>query len=156
MPQLKVLRQLMAAAFIDQIAIRKDLTQKGSSAGIKYTTSKGVEYQAMGISEDVYIHPSSVLANVPPPEYIAYHEVVRTSHIWLKGWELGASCMERHFLIVRICAGLTVINPAWLSSLGKLSLCTFSKPVRNGAGVEMVIPHFGPERWELPPIRADM
>jgi ATP-dependent RNA helicase DHX37/DHR1 len=49
-----------------------------------------------------------------------------------------------------------VINPAWLSSLGKTSLCTFSKPVKNSAGTEMVIPRFGSEQWELPPVKADM
>jgi ATP-dependent RNA helicase DHX37/DHR1 len=85
LPQLKVLKQLLTAAFIDQVAVRKDLVQKGSSTGVKYATSRGVEYQAMGISEDVFIHPSSVLASNPPPEYIVYHEVVRSSRIWLKG-----------------------------------------------------------------------
>jgi len=125
----------VTAAFIDQVAVRKDLVQKSPSAGTKYATSRGVEYQAMGISEDVFIHPSSVLANAPPPEYIVYHEVVRTSRLWLKG--------------------LTVINPVWLSSLGKASLCTFSKPIKNSHNVEMVIPRFGPERWELPPVKVD-
>lgn len=50
--------------------------------------------------------------------------------------------------------GLTIINPVWLSSLGKASLCTFSKPVKSSSGTEMIIPRFGPERWELPPIKA--
>lgn len=50
--------------------------------------------------------------------------------------------------------GLTVINPAWLSSLGKQSMCTFSKPSRNNAGVMMSIPRFGPDQWELPPVKA--
>lgn len=49
--------------------------------------------------------------------------------------------------------GCTVINPAWLSSLGKPALCTFSKPVKNSAGEMMVIPKFGPDAWELPPIQ---
>jgi len=51
--------------------------------------------------------------------------------------------------------GVTVINPAWLSSLGKNSdLCTFSKPAKNSSGIMMVIPHFGTDGWELPPIPA--
>ena len=83
--QLKVLKQLLTAAFIDQVAVRKDLVQKDSSTGIKYATARGVEYRAMGIQEDVFIHPSSILANGPPPEYMVYHEVVQASHIWLKG-----------------------------------------------------------------------
>lgn len=48
--------------------------------------------------------------------------------------------------------GLTVVNPAWLSHLGK-SLCTFSKPIKTKEGISMVIPHFGPAGWELPPVK---
>ncbi|GAW05713.1 P-loop containing nucleoside triphosphate hydrolase protein [Lentinula edodes] len=68
----------------------------------------GVAYKALGIAEDVFIHPSSVLFKNTPPEYLIFNEVVRTSQVWLKG--------------------LTVINPAWLSSL---------------------------DGWELPPIKAE-
>ncbi|KAI8995457.1 P-loop containing nucleoside triphosphate hydrolase protein [Trametes punicea] len=132
--QLKVLRQLVAAGFIDQVAVRKDVAQKGMGAGTQYTTSRGVAYQALGIAEDVFIHPSSVLANQPPPDYVVYLEVVRTSRVYIKG--------------------LTVVNGAWLPALGK-SLCTFSKPFKNKEGQSMVIPHFGPQGWELPPIRED-
>ncbi|KAF7982902.1 hypothetical protein HWV62_25164 [Athelia sp. TMB] len=133
--QLKVLKQLLTAAFIDQVAIRKDLLHKGSSTGNKYATSNNVEYQAIGIAEDVFLHPSSVMFNAPPPEYVVFHEVVRTSRVWLKG--------------------ITVINPSWLSSLGKPSLCTFSKPLKSIAGVEMITPRFGPDGWELPPIKTN-
>ncbi|GBE84926.1 Putative ATP-dependent RNA helicase [Sparassis crispa] len=129
--QLKVLRQLITAGFIDQIAVRKDVVEAVAASGAKYTTSKGVAYRALGISEDVFIHPSSVLASAPPPDYIVFLEVVRTSRIWLKG--------------------LTVVNAAWLSSLGR-SLCTYSKPVKAKDGQSMVIPHFGPGGWELPAI----
>jgi ATP-dependent RNA helicase DHX37/DHR1 len=51
-------------------------------------------------------------------------------------------------------SGLTVVNPAWLAALGKPTLCTFSKPVKNAAGNFMVIPRFGPG-WELPAIPAE-
>ncbi|CCM01865.1 uncharacterized protein FIBRA_03936 [Fibroporia radiculosa] len=131
--QLKVLRQLIAAGFIDQIAVRKDLVQGGSASGEKYTTSKGVPYQAIGVTDDVFIHPSSVLAHVPPPDYVVFLEIVRTSRVWIKG--------------------LTVVNAAWLSSLGR-SLCTFSKPIKGKDGRSMVIPHFGPAGWELPAVEA--
>ncbi|TBU35061.1 P-loop containing nucleoside triphosphate hydrolase protein [Dichomitus squalens] len=135
--QLKVLRQLVAAGFIDQVAVRKDVAQKGraAGAGTQYTTARGVPYQALGIpDEDVFVHPSSVLAGGAPPEYVVYLEVVRTSRVYIKG--------------------LTVVNGAWLSALGK-SLCTYSKPFKNKEGQSMVIPHFGPQGWELPPIRED-
>ncbi|KAG6868632.1 hypothetical protein C0993_000222 [Termitomyces sp. T159_Od127] len=133
--QLKVLRQLLTAGFIDQVAIRKDRLDPSSSSA-QYATSKGIPYRALGITEDVFIHPSSILANTSPPEYVVFNEVVRTSRVWLKG--------------------LTVINPAWLSTLGKPSLCTFSKPTKNMAGVMMTIPRFGPDGWELPPVKADI
>ncbi|KAI0320190.1 P-loop containing nucleoside triphosphate hydrolase protein [Amylostereum chailletii] len=132
--QLKVLRQLLTAGFIDQVAVRKDLVNKDSASGNKYTTAKGVPYRALGIEEDVYIHRSSVLCMSSPPDYVVYHEVVRTSQIWIKD--------------------VTVINPAWLASLGKPSLCTFSKPFKNRAGDLMVTPKFGPEGWELPAVNA--
>ncbi|KAL7285666.1 hypothetical protein ACG7TL_000771 [Trametes sanguinea] len=132
--QLKVLRQLIAAGFIDQVAVRKDIAQKGIGSGTQYTTSRGVAYQALGIDEDVFIHPSSVLANQPPPDYVVFLEVVRTSRVYIKG--------------------VTTINGAWLAALGK-SLCTYSKPFKNKEGQSMVIPHFGPQGWELPPIRED-
>ncbi|KAI0039680.1 P-loop containing nucleoside triphosphate hydrolase protein [Auriscalpium vulgare] len=133
--QLKVLRQLIAASFIDQVAARKELVDKDSASGNQYSTTKGVPYRALGIPEDVYIHPSSVLSSGSPPDYIVYTDIVRAKRIWLKG--------------------LTVVNPAWLALLGKESLCSFSKPFKNKSGEQMVITRFGPEGWELPPIRAD-
>ncbi|KAJ7459856.1 P-loop containing nucleoside triphosphate hydrolase protein [Mycena latifolia] len=133
--QLKVLRQLLAAGFIDQVAVRKDRVEQTSSAGVKYATSKGVAYKALGVFEDVFIHPSSVLANAAPPEYVVFSELIRTSRVWIKG--------------------VTVINPAWLSSLANGSLCTFSKPNKNASGDLMVIPRFGTDGWELPAVKAE-
>ncbi|KZT19476.1 P-loop containing nucleoside triphosphate hydrolase protein [Neolentinus lepideus HHB14362 ss-1] len=133
--QLKVLRQLLCAAFIDQVAVRADIIANDSSMGKKYASSAGVIYRALGITEDVFIHPSSVLANRAPPEYVVFRDIVRTSQVFIKG--------------------VTVINPAWLANLGKHSLCTFSKPVKNSKGVLKVIPRFGPAGWELPAIDAD-
>ncbi|KAJ3521662.1 hypothetical protein NM688_g8987 [Phlebia brevispora] len=129
--QLKVLRQLLTAGFIDQIAVRKDKVSKEAATGRQFTTSRGVPYRALGVDDDVYIHPSSVLAGQPPPDFVVYLEVVRTSKVWLKG--------------------VTVVNAAWLSSLGK-SMCTYSKPIKTADGKLLVIPHFGPGGWELPPV----
>ena len=55
------------------------------SSGTQHSTSKDIPYQAMGIAEDVFIHPSSVLANASPPDFVVYLEVVRTSRVWIKG-----------------------------------------------------------------------
>jgi len=113
--------------------VRKDLI-KNNSSGMQFSTAKGVPYAAVGVSEDVFIHPSSVLANSTPPDYLIFSEVVKTSRTWVKG--------------------LTVINPVWLSSLGKQNMCTFSKPTRNNVGLMMSIPRFGPDQWELPPVKV--
>jgi hypothetical protein len=79
-----VLRQLLTAAFIDQVAIRKDLVETDST-GNKYATAKGVPYKALGISEDVFIHPGSILFDSAPPDFVVFQEVVRTSQVWVKG-----------------------------------------------------------------------
>ena len=82
-PQVKVILQLLTASFIDQVAVRKDLVEEAT--GNKFSTSKGVPYRAVGIEEDVFIHPSSVLYSVSPPQYLVYHEVVRSNRVWIKG-----------------------------------------------------------------------
>ncbi|KAI4520606.1 P-loop containing nucleoside triphosphate hydrolase protein [Schizophyllum commune Loenen D] len=134
--QLKVLRQLLAAGFIDQVAVRKDRLDNASSGGTQFTNCRSVPYRAIGIEEEVYIHPSSVVHDHRPPEYVVFNEVVRTSKIWLKG--------------------ITAINSAWLATIGKGSMCTYSKPKKNRAGEDVVIPHFGPDGWELPPVKASL
>lgn len=135
--QLKVLRQVLAAGFIDQVAVRKDIVEKGPS-GNKYASSRNVAYRAVDVEEDVFIHPSSILYHQPPPEYIVYREIVRGTRTWLK--------------IV------TVVNVAWLAQLGP-AMCTYSKPLPVPPTVKdmkpgevLVIPKFGPG-WELPPFR---
>jgi len=132
--QLKVLKQLLTAGFLDQVAVRKDLVDKKHSTGVQHTSSSGVAYRALGISDDVFIHPSSLLFNAAPPDYLIFQDLVQTSRMYLKG--------------------LTIINPAWLSVLGKDVLCKFSKPIKNNAGEFMMIPRFGPDAWELPAIKA--
>lgn len=146
-----MLKQLLTAGFIDQVAVRKDLVVKKQSAGIQYASSRGVAYKALGISDDVYIHPSSLLFNAAPPDYLIFQDLIQTSRIYLKG-EVATCCIlypqtDRDL-------GLTIINASWLSALGKGVLCKFSKPVKNNAGEFMTVPRFGPDAWELPPIKA--
>ncbi|KAA1136216.1 putative ATP-dependent RNA helicase DHR1 [Puccinia graminis f. sp. tritici] len=140
--QLKVLRQLIASAFIDQVAIKaskvKSCQSSSGKSGANNPNRNLVAYRAIGIEEDVFIHPSSVLfdSNVhPEPEFIVFQELHRTEkRIWIKG--------------------ITLINPSWLPVLGK-SLCTFSKPIDNSTNNKIpsratdterkcfVIPKFG-------------
>jgi ATP-dependent RNA helicase DHX37/DHR1 len=124
----------LTAGFLDQVAVLKNIVEKQNS-GTRFKTSRGVPYRALGVSEDVYLHPSSILIDSPPPAYLVFNEIVRTSRIYLKG--------------------LTVVNPAWLSTLGRETLCSFSKPVKNNLGTYMTVPTFGPDRWELPAIKVD-
>ncbi|GAA5917841.1 hypothetical protein JCM6882_000837 [Rhodosporidiobolus microsporus] len=109
--QLKVLRQLLTAAFIDQVAIRKDLVDKSNNISYaKVASTRGVPYRAFGIDEDLFIHPSSNLFHNAPSDFIVYNELHRTHKVWLKT--------------------ITKVNPAWLPVLGR-PMCTFSKPVES-------------------------
>jgi ATP-dependent RNA helicase DHX37/DHR1 len=88
-PQIKVLKQLITAAFIDQVAVRKDrIDHNRSSDSSKYSNSHGVPYRAIGVADDVFLHPSSVLSGRPPPDFVVFQEVVRTTRVFLKGAEL--------------------------------------------------------------------
>ena len=82
--QVKVVRQLLCASFIDQVAVRKDLVEHSFTSGTKYASSRGIAYRALGLDDDVYIHPSSVLFSRAPPDYVVFQEAVRSSRIWLK------------------------------------------------------------------------
>ena len=75
---------MITASFIDQVAVRKDLIEQ-SAKGSKFSTAKGVPYKTTGFAEDLYIHPSSVVADRLPPDWIVFTEAVRTSRLWMKG-----------------------------------------------------------------------
>ena len=81
--QLKVLRQLLTAGFIDHVAVRKDLLSKNPE-GSKYSSSRGIPYCALDVDEDVFIHPTSILFHSPPPDYVVYQEIVRSNRVWMK------------------------------------------------------------------------
>lgn len=122
--QVKVLRQLLTAAFIDQVAIRKDLLEEAT--GNKLSTSKGVPYRTIGIDEDVFIHPSSVLFSASPPEYLVYHEVVRSSQVWIKGKRFHLVHWRKVLELIlrcRINSDQSIVD----SSLGEVAL-HFLKP----------------------------
>lgn len=132
----------MTAGFIDQIAVRLDLTQNKPA---KFISCRNVAYRASHVDEEVFIHPSSSLFHRPPPDFIVFQEVVRTSRPWLKG--------------------ITKINPAWLSELGK-GMCSYSRPmevgvkaggrvkeVMDGEREVVVVPRFEGLGVDLPPVK---
>lgn len=151
--QLKVIRQIVCAGYIDQVAVRKDLVPGHNSQSFAtYTSSKGIPYRAAGIPEDVFIHPSSTTYSTMTgaAEFIVFADLVRTSKVWVKN--------------------VTKINPAWLSTLGK-SMCTFSRPLEmpsqaikaKTASIKsedpnvrdvFVVPHFGDLGIALPTIKV--
>jgi ATP-dependent RNA helicase DHX37/DHR1 len=141
--QRKIIRQILTAGFIDQVAVLESITLKKGAAA--HSSTRGIPYRAIGIPEPVFIHPSSALFHSAPPEYLVFTEVVRTTRPYLKG--------------------ITKIQPAWLAVLGK-DMCTFSRPVDppgaaskarlNPAGNErevIVVPHFGDLGIDLPPVK---
>lgn len=91
--QLKALKQIVAAGFIDQIAIRADLSPSPPELPRKPKAAINVPYLTLfpsyegAPSEDpatkyVYIHPSSVLAHCAPnalPQYIIYSSLQRST-----------------------------------------------------------------------------
>ncbi|MCO5585323.1 hypothetical protein L7F22_039256 [Adiantum nelumboides] len=144
--QLNVLRQFLTAAFIDQIAVRADLSPeaaarvpmlqqeggngdqtishqfyKQSKQGAKMQSTRNVAYLAAGIpSEACFIHKSSVLFHQSPPEWIIFSHIVRGQ---AKGDTLERK--GRNWL-----KGVTVINPNWVYKLGS-SLCSLSRPIET-------------------------
>lgn len=136
----KILRQILTAGFIDQVAVLESIvSKKGSSA---HASARGVPYRALGVPEPVYLHPSSVLFHHTPPDYLVFTEVVRTARVCLKG--------------------VTKVQGSWLAVLGK-DMCTFSRPLETpGMRAKavtanerevIVVPHFGDLGVDLPPIK---
>ncbi|CAO1626729.1 unnamed protein product [Sympodiomycopsis kandeliae] len=150
--QFKVLRQLIACAYIDQVAVRADLVPEAArsvpalsemaSEGrlrSRWSSCRHVPYLAMGVSstatdnDPAYIHQTSSLFEHPPPEWCVFSEVMRSqakkmvkpSH----DGELDDADKEQAEQKGKVyLRGLTKINPSWIAKIGK-DMCSFSKPV---------------------------
>lgn len=142
--QLKVIRQILTSAFIDQIAVRADIAEKKPQT---YLSGRNVPYRLSTTTADLaYIHPSSALFHRSPPDFIVYTELHRTAKDWMRG--------------------ITKINPGWIWSLGK-SLCVVTRPTEMEGtaasrveerlrGVERevgVVPNFRPLGVDLPAVK---
>ena len=90
--QLKALMQIVAAAFVDQVAVRYDATPSPPDVGRKPTRAIDMAYLPLfpahaGKAEDlidiaVFIHPSSVLSSSQPaslPIYLIYSHLQRST-----------------------------------------------------------------------------
>lgn len=148
--QFKVLRQLIACAYIDQVAVRADLVPEAArsvpalaelaSEGRlrnRWSSCRHVPYLAMGVSstatdnDPAYIHQSSSLFEHAPPEWCVFSEVMRSRP---KSRQVGEDAEQQPDLDEEeqkgkvFLRGLTKINPNWIAKIGK-EMCSFSKPV---------------------------
>lgn len=96
--QLEALQQILAAAYIDQIAIRADLSPSPPEVPRRPSRATDVPYLPLfpfnfGRSLDlvdvaVFIHPSSVLAHISPnklPQYVVYSHLQRGTPATISG-----------------------------------------------------------------------
>ncbi|KAJ9475018.1 putative ATP-dependent RNA helicase DHR1 [Pseudozyma hubeiensis] len=151
--QLKVIRQLIASAYIDQVAVRADLISNESvvasstvnpdertsqmlfklrtkGGGDRMQSTRGVPYKAMGVPGFAFIHPTSSFYHITPPAWVVFAEVQRSNSKFAKtGTEEG----EMGTVWLKT---LTKINPVWLTQLGR-GLCSFSKPTPVAGGGEL-------------------
>lgn len=159
--QLRLLKQMICAGFIDQVAIRADflfpdevpITNKTSIINIPYVPALATKTSDVAESF-VYIRPSSVLTNLGelPPKFLVYHSL----HLGNNGkTRMNSLCDIKSTPLANIA--------------GKGSLISYSKPL-TGQGMKSidispserycyVIPRFGATvdsdlkvGWDLNPV----
>ncbi|PVH79793.1 P-loop containing nucleoside triphosphate hydrolase protein [Cadophora sp. DSE1049] len=156
--QVKALKQMVAAGFIDHIAMRADLSPNPPDVRRKPTRAIDVPYVTLfpsHIKQDddekaVYIHPSSPLAHTSPqecPEYIVYSYLQRAA---------PAAATPEKVPKTRMHA-LTDITGGQLAALAKgTPLLHYGKPIKEvmpkmkGQGDANVR-----ECWVIPYLRAE-
>ncbi|ORE11706.1 P-loop containing nucleoside triphosphate hydrolase protein [Rhizopus microsporus var. microsporus] len=142
--QLKVLRQVLTAGFIDSVAIRQDVLETGGGKGKKYKNARHVVYRLMWSDEEAFIHPTSTLFSQEPPAMLVYSELSKSGKTWLKG--------------------NTAVEAKWVAKLGH-GLCSYGRPLeyplpkyigdKQDRKLVYVVPSFGPKGWPLPPIQVE-
>ncbi|CAL8583195.1 putative ATP-dependent RNA helicase DHR1 [Xanthoria parietina] len=139
--QLKALQQILAAAFIDQLAIRADLAPSPPEMARKPSRAIDQPYLPLfpthqGRVEDlvdvaVFIHPSSVLAHLPPkdlPQYLVYAHLQRGSPATIDGSKKVKTRMH----------ALTSVTGNQIQALAQgTPLLGYGKPVGKIMEVEM-------------------
>ncbi|KAG0222579.1 P-loop containing nucleoside triphosphate hydrolase protein [Mortierella sp. GBAus27b] len=146
--QLTAIRQIVACAFLDQIAIRKDLL--GAAEENYSKKAKSVPYVTMWSKESVYIHPSSGLFGCnreKAPAMIVYQDLQRT----IKAVEIESKPSKIYL------RGLTTIDPKWMATLANgTGLVRASKEriikIDDKTQKAMTDITFGPQYWPLPAI----
>ncbi|PHH77107.1 hypothetical protein CDD80_931 [Ophiocordyceps camponoti-rufipedis] len=142
--QVSALKQMVAAGFIDRVAIRADLAPNPPEQHRKPRRAIDVPYQPLTASTSsegdglVYVHPSSPLAHLSTgelPEYIVYNYLQRSD---------GQGKKTR-------MQALTEVSGGQLAALAKgTPLVEYGKPIKEvRAGVE------SRECWVVPYLRAE-
>ncbi|CAO3641577.1 unnamed protein product [Mucor hiemalis] len=106
--QLKVLKQVLTAGFIDCVAIRLDVLETGGGKGVRYKNSRNVVYKLLWSDEEAFIHPGSILYGQEPPAMLIYCELYKGGKNWLKG--------------------VTSVESKWIAKIGK-DLCSYGRPL---------------------------
>ncbi|TGJ81971.1 hypothetical protein E0Z10_g6781 [Xylaria hypoxylon] len=159
--QVTALKQMVAAGFIDQIAIRGDLApvppevyrKPRRAIDVPYLPLQPLQTSGRTTSDDglgdkaVFIHPSSNLAHYSPqelPEYVIYSGLQRSS---ASGPIDGAKKPKTRML------ALTDITGAQLSALAKgTPLITYGKPIKE---VQAAAGASTRECWVVPYLRVE-
>lgn len=153
--QVSALKQMVAAGFIDQVAIRADLTPNPPEQFRKPRRAIDVPYiplipihtgQDVESDPAVYIHPSSPLAHLSTqecPEYVVYSYLQRASSSTIDSEKKPKTRMH----------ALTDVSGGQLAALAKgTPLITYGKPIK-----EVKTEEGGTVRecWVVPYLRAE-
>lgn len=139
-----VLRQIVAAGFLDQVAKR---APAGTiAAGTKIERNCAYIAATASVKEPVYIHPHSSVFTPNPsklPPFVVYQHIMRTTRAYMKT--------------------VTAVEPAWLASIGKNTpLCKYSEPLAEPSpfySVELdqvmcyAKAQYGVHQWTLPVVQ---
>ena len=168
--QIAALKQMVAAGFLDQVAIRADLAPQPPELPKSPRRSIDVPYLTLfpiheGKADSVeaaavFIHPSSVLAHTSPndlPHYLIYSTLQRSAPSVIAGAKTPKTRMHP----------LTAVTGAQLSALARgTPLLEYGKPVGKVQEVEnerdrriaWVVPSLvggsGGRAWPLPAVKA--
>ncbi|KAG7391043.1 ATP-dependent RNA helicase dhx37 [Phytophthora boehmeriae] len=120
-----VLRQIVAAGFLDQVA--KRVPAGTITEGTKIERNCAYVAATGNVKEAVYIHPHSSVFTPNPsklPQFVVYQHIMRTTRAYMKM--------------------VTAVEPEWLAGIGKNTpLCKYAPPLAEPA------PFYHPELDEV-------
>ncbi|EGZ10420.1 hypothetical protein PHYSODRAFT_518292 [Phytophthora sojae] len=139
-----VLRQIVAAGFLDQVA--KRVPAGTITEGTKIERNCAYVAATANVKEPVYIHPHSSVFTPNPsklPQFVVYQHIMRTTRAYMKM--------------------VTAIEPEWLAGIGKNTpLCKYAPPLTEPAPFYhseldevqcYAKAQYGIHQWSLPAMR---